>query len=436
MGRELMKKKIIQSTLILIILSVIAKGLSFFVRIYLARMMSEDAMSIYSLASPTLVFLITIAQMGIPSALAKVIAQSKTSLPALMSSVILSVANNLIVMGLFMFAIPLLSRVILKQSHIESILMAMLPMIPLVTLSGLLKGYLQGKQEHVSACASQIFEEVFRIIYLLIALANTESLTPVRMAEIAMFSICVGECGSSLYMFLFCMFNKGGMKSFSQPLKYVNKATINEILSISIPMTSSRLIGSLTYFFEPILLVSRVTDPSFLIRAYGQLNGYVLPIITMPSFITVTLASTLLPAFTFENSRGNNARARKIFLVIFSVCLMIGCSTSLIVYFFTEECLMLFYHSLSGLDFLKRLALPFALYSLQPVLSSMLHALNKSKLALMDTMLGSVLRLLMITFLTPILNEQALILALTSSMLLTTLLHGWHVAYAMLKRAS
>lgn len=431
-----MKKKIIQSTLILIVLSVFAKCLSFFVRIYLARVMSEEAMSIYSLASPTLIFLITIAQMGIPSALSKVIAQSKTSTPALISSVIISVVNNLIVMGIFVITIPLLSTVILKQSHIESILMAMLPMIPLVTLSGLLKGYLQGKQEHVSACASQIFEEVFRIVYLLIAFSDVSNFTPVRMAEIAMFSICIGECGSSLYMFMYCMRSKGSLKHFNHPLKYVNRSTINEILGISIPMTSSRLIGSLTYFFEPILLVSRVVDPSALIRAYGQLNGYVLPIITMPSFITVTLASTLLPAFTFENSRGNVERARKIFFVMFTVCLAIGGFTSFIVYFFTEECLMLFYHSLSGMEFLKMLALPFALYSLQPVLSSMLHALNKSKLALMDTLLGSVLRLLIITFLTPVLNEQALVIALISSMLLTTLLHGWHVGYAMLKRAS
>ena len=429
-----MKKKIIQSTMILIVLSLIAKALSFIVRIYLARVMSEDAMSIYSLASPTLVFLITIAQMGIPAALSKVIASKDNSRSVVISSIILSVVNNIIVSALFMIFIPILSLIILKQSSIEGVLKAMIPMIPLVTLSGLLKGYLQGKQEHVKACTSQIFEEVFRLIFLIIAFTRIDSLTPIKMAEIAMLSICIGEVGSSLYMFLVCMKKQPILERFHHPIEQITRNSFAELLSISIPMTSSRLIGSLTYFFEPILLVLKSVDPTSLVRAYGQLNGYVLPIITMPSFITVTLSSTLLPSFTYENTHGNPKRARKIFYVMLSVCFFIGLATSLIVFFFTDECLMLFYHNTHGSKFLKSLALPFTLYSLQPVLSSMLHAIDKSKLAMMDTLLGCILRLFIITFLTPIYKEQALLIALTSSMLLTTLLHGFHVVYAMFKR--
>ena len=71
-----MKKTILRSTLLLIIFSVVSKVLSFLVRILLARTLSEAAMSYYTLASPTMVFIITLAQMGIPSALSKVIAQS------------------------------------------------------------------------------------------------------------------------------------------------------------------------------------------------------------------------------------------------------------------------------------------------------------------------------------------------------------------------
>ena len=63
---EVMKKTIIQSTMILIIVSLVAKVLSFFVRILLARTLSEQAMNYYTLASPTMVFVITLAQMGIP----------------------------------------------------------------------------------------------------------------------------------------------------------------------------------------------------------------------------------------------------------------------------------------------------------------------------------------------------------------------------------
>ncbi len=64
-----MKKTVLQSTVILVIVSVIAKALSFIVRIMLARTLSPSAMNYYTLAAPTMVFFITLAQMGIPGAI-------------------------------------------------------------------------------------------------------------------------------------------------------------------------------------------------------------------------------------------------------------------------------------------------------------------------------------------------------------------------------
>ena len=45
-----MKKTVLQSTVILVIVSVIAKALSFIVRIMLARTLSPSAMNYYTLA--------------------------------------------------------------------------------------------------------------------------------------------------------------------------------------------------------------------------------------------------------------------------------------------------------------------------------------------------------------------------------------------------
>ena len=64
-----MKKTLLRSTFLLLLVSVIAKILSFLVRILLARTLSESAMNYYTLASPTMVIMITLAQMGIPGAL-------------------------------------------------------------------------------------------------------------------------------------------------------------------------------------------------------------------------------------------------------------------------------------------------------------------------------------------------------------------------------
>ena len=48
----------------LVFVSIIAQILSFAVRIMLARELSSEAMNLYALASPTMVFLIAIVQQG------------------------------------------------------------------------------------------------------------------------------------------------------------------------------------------------------------------------------------------------------------------------------------------------------------------------------------------------------------------------------------
>ena len=59
-----MKKTLLRSTFLLLLVSVIAKILSFLVRILLARTLSESAMNYYTLASPTMVIMIYLSANG------------------------------------------------------------------------------------------------------------------------------------------------------------------------------------------------------------------------------------------------------------------------------------------------------------------------------------------------------------------------------------
>ena len=97
------------------------------------------------------------------------------------------------------------------------------------------------------------------------------------------------------------------------------------------------------------------------------------------------------------------------------------------------QILHLFYKTDVGGNMLKMTSLPFILYSLQPVFSSILHALNQSKKALIDTIIGCILRLSLILLFTSKLNEYALLLSITLSMVVTTLLHGIRIVVSIKK---
>ncbi|MFR0978550.1 MAG: polysaccharide biosynthesis C-terminal domain-containing protein [Holdemania filiformis] len=194
---------------------------------------------------------------------------------------------------------------------------------------------------------------------------------------------------------------------------------------LSLPMTGSRLIGSLTSFLEPMCLVlfAGVLLQQQLITTYGQLNGYVMPLLTLPSFATIALSNWLLPWFTYQASRHRMDHARKQFFQIGLCCSGTGCASGLTLFCFAEPICQLLYHQTQMVGLLRSLALPFILYSIQPCLSSVLHALGQSQKAMIDTTCGCLTRLACISFLTIPLGTQAVGIALVSGMLVTTVLH-------------
>ena len=80
-------------------------------------------------------------------------------------------------------------------------------------------------------------------------------------------------------------------------------------MSIALPTTGSRMIGSLSWFFEPIVVAHSLAIAGVIAvtatKQYGALTGFALPLLMLPSFITQSLATSLVPAISEANSKNN-----------------------------------------------------------------------------------------------------------------------------------
>ena len=416
-----MKKTVVVSAFHLIYISVLAKLLSFLVRILLARKLGSEAMSCYSIVAPTMVFLISLVQQGIPAALSKLSAQSSDPKLPLAAGACISALTIALTLSLFTCILPFFAGELLHDIRLIPVLRALLPLLPAVALSGLLKGYLQGIQHHYAANITQLYEEAARIVFLVVCFALFPTQDPIALASLAMFSVTVGELASCICMLFHLRFSFHHIRIAPRVLSRVRPDQLRDILSISMPMMGSRLSGSLTYFLEPIcmLLLVPASMSAQIVEGYGILNGYTLPLLTMPSFLSITLSNYLLPSFSYAIAHHQKKQAKKSCLLILSCCLLFGILYALFCYCFSEPLFQLFYHTSQGADQLHVLALPFLFYSLQPPLSALLHACSLSAQAFCDTLIGSLFRLGCVCFLTPYLQVEALLIALSGGMLIT-----------------
>lgn len=425
-----MKKKLLFTTSTIIILSFIAKALSFFVKIYLARTLSNEAMNAYTLMMPTLIFLITLSQLGIPNSIAHLCAKHQNpSYFCFIASLILSITCVILMIGYYVL-IPNLATLLFDNPNYQILLKSLLFLIPFVALSALLKAYLQAKQLHLYANIANVLEEIARISYLLWIFYNHQQYNDYIIASIALFSIVIGEIASSLFMLLSLKINK---KKYIHFISHFHHLKFNDFILLinnAFWMSCSRFIGAITCFLEPILMFVLVNfNHEEILFEYTSLNSFILPIITISSFLSITLANYLLPSFSFHYSQNNVKYAKKLVLFIISIAMIISMITSCICYFNAEFILNLFYHQTRGMKLLTNLSVPFMIYSLQPLLSSLLHALNLSKQATLDTLYGCIIRLFIIVFFTPMIKEHAIALALVSSMFITTIFHAIRLFY-------
>ncbi len=420
-----MKTKLIQSTILLFIVSFIAKLLSFIIKIQLAKTMNQQTMVLYTLSSSTMIFLITFVQAGLPSTLNTLIAKSKNTISILQNSLFISFFTNTIAIGIYVFTIPYLTNNTLEFNQ-TPVLLSIIPLLPLVTISGLCKGYCLGKQKIILANSSAITEEVLRMLFLVICYPYVYQ-SPTLYASFSILSIAIGEMGAILHILLFMNNTNHISQLFVK--KYVSQTQIKEILSYAIYMTSSRFIGSFTHFLEPFLfnLPSHLYLQAHLITTFSYIHAYVLPIITLPSFFTFALSSWLLSSLSYHVAHHQIKQAKKILYYVLGISFSIGIFGSTICYLFPTQLTQLFYNNTQSAYLLKQLALPFAIFSLQSPLSTALHAFDKSKFTVIDTAIGNTIKLLLIIILPAYCGATSLILAMIISMLFTTLLHAYHV---------
>ncbi len=111
-----MKRKLINSFIILSASSAIAKLFSILNRMILARQLSSEAMALYILVMPTVSLCITLGQLGIPSAVFRLVANPKyNNKKIIISAFTICLFTCVIVMSTLLFASKFISHDLLKN---------------------------------------------------------------------------------------------------------------------------------------------------------------------------------------------------------------------------------------------------------------------------------------------------------------------------------
>lgn len=417
-----MKEKFIKSTFILLIGGFFTKILGMIIKIVMSRMIGTEGLGLYMLILPTFSLFIGLSQFGMPIALSKLIAEDTKNNKNLFFSVFFVVISiNLFLIITIIVLAPILSLNLLHNSDTYYGILAIALVIPFTSISSICRSYFFGKERMFPHVVSNLLEDVVRLLLMIIGIPFFKDKGLNYVVCYIILSNIISEGISILVLFLFLPKKVVIRRSDLKP----NKSYIQECLSIGIPNTTGRLIGSIGYFLEPIILTSVLLfcgySQDFITREYGILSGYVMPLLLLPSFFTNAISQALLPVISREYANGRIGNVKRKIKQAIIISLMIGIPVTIFFVCFPTFFLKLIYHTYDGFHYVRILA-PVCLFQyIQSPLSSCLDAMGKSRDSMIGTLLGMIVRtslLFILSFLN--IGLFGLIIAISINVLVVT----------------
>lgn len=387
-----MKNKIFKSTLLLMASTVITKFLGFIISTLFKRII-KDGISIYALIMPTVSLISAIASLSMPYAISIIVSRGKYKSKEILTNIVpITILIDIIIITIFISICPFISNNLLKNQNTLIPLITYSLIIPLQTISGILKGYYFGKQNMLPSSISNVLEQVLRLTLIILIIPSLYKQSVIK--AIVGFIIITGASEIlQIIIYLIMLPKKINIKNIK-----VNNNVIKDTLNIAVPNTTGKIIGNICYFLEPIILTNILLlnnySYDYIVTEYAVYNSYVIPLLCMPTFITQTINTSCMPVISknINDKKKVKSLLRKCILLL----LFVGYITCIFIYMNASTLLSFIYNTTKGIPYIKLLSIIFPLFYIESFLQMSLNSLNQNKFTMKVTLYTCIIKLIIL----------------------------------------
>ena len=415
------KESFMSSVLILMISQVLIKILGLIYKLYLTNRegFGDKGNAIYSSGFQIYALFLTISSIGIPGALAKLVSEKIAIGDTKGAHRIFKIA--FVTFGLIGFlsstilflGAGYISNTLLQIPEAELTLVALSPSIFFVSISCVIKGYFTGRENLKVTANSHTLEQFFKtvlsvIIVEMVALTTGTDTTIMAAGANLATTLATVLC----FLYLYKYYSKM-RKEIAFELKRATKnkrtriiKTIKQILSVSIPMSMTAILGTINKNIDSITVVrglkSFLSEEQAKIQ-YGILSGKVDTLVTLPMSLNMAFATALVPSISSSKAIGDIETIRKRVSFSMLISMLIGMPCMIIMILFAKQILeLLFPNATSGAFIYQISCLGIIFIVLEQTISGALHGLGKMLTPAIALGIGVIIKFILNMYLIPI----------------------------------
>lgn len=411
------KQSFIKGAIILGVSGMLAKLLGLFFRWPVTMLIGDEGIGLYQLAYPVYMFIIGIMS-GFPIAISRMVSERialnnraqayrifKNSL------FILTLIGAASSVALYLCAPFLIKSLKWRDDAYYSI--AAIAAAPLfVSIMDSFRGYFQGMQMMSLPAASQIVEQLGRVV---VGVGLTYILMPYGIsysAAGASFGACAGAILGCILLFA------GYMKRRKQLIPCTGRnngqsswSNIKELLTVAVPISIGMTVGSIMSLIDSVIVPARLLAAGFSEKVatelYGQLTGKAHVLINVPLTFSMALSTSLVPAMSEVKALRNINRIKNRTEDALKISILLGLPSTVGLFILSDPILHLIFPGRSeGAELLQLLSLSVIFIVIGQTMIGVLNGVGNVTAPVKNLIIGSFFKLILVYILTgmPALN--------------------------------
>ena len=438
--KNLKKESFMKSVFILMISQILIKALGTIYKLYLTNRegFGDKGNAIYSSGFQIYALFLTISSVGIPGALGKIVSEHIAIGDYKGAHRIFKIA--FVTFGLIgflsscilFFGANYIATSFLQISEAELTLVALSPSIFFVTISCVIRGYFTGRENLKVTAKAHTLEQLFKTVLSVILvefIAIVSGIDTKLMAAGANLATTLATtlCFFYLYRYYYMIRKEIAIELKSttnyKPTRIIK--TIKQILSVSIPMSMSAILGTINKNIDSLTVVrglkNFLTEEQAKIQ-YGILTGKVETLVTLPMSLNMAFATALVPSISSSKAIGDieTVKKRVSFSILITILIGLPCMVGMIL--FAKPILELLFPNATSGSFIYQIScLGIIFIVLEQTISGALHGLGKMTIPAIALGIGVTIKLILNFILVPI-NSNDFILGGTAGAAISTVI--------------
>lgn len=410
--------KFLKGTLILTVSSIVVKVIGSLNWIILSRVLGGEGIGLYQMGFPIYLMAITLSSAGIPVAISIITAEKLAKKDFLGAKRVFNVSLRLLFVtglvfasALFFGAHWLIDNHWIRDSRAYYSIIALAPAVFFVTFLASFRGYLQGWQIMTPTAASEIVEQLMRVVTMIV-FANM--FMPHGLAYAAGGASMGAGVGAFCALLVLMWFYGRLKQKLKADLQQQNplatresaRAIISRLLRLALPVSMSSLMLPVVANLDLLIVPQRLEAAGFHISQatefFGYLTGMAVPLINLATIFTAAMTISLVPAISESRALNDVFGIRAKTRTAFRVALIITCPCFVGMYFLAEKIAALIYNAPGAADAIQTMSVGILLLGLHQISTGILQGLGRTSIPVINMILAAAVKVFLSWTLTAI----------------------------------